>query len=44
MRGDRVIVPRADTQVRPGDSVVLFALREAVKSVERLFAVRIDYF
>lgn len=44
VRGDRVIVPRADTQVRPGDSVVLFALREAVKSVERLFAVRIDYF
>lgn len=44
VRGDQVIIPRADTRIRPQDSVVLFATRQAVKSVERLFAVRLEYF
>ncbi len=44
VRGDDVIIPRADTRIRPRDSVVLFATRQAVKSVERLFAVRLEYF
>jgi trk system potassium uptake protein TrkA len=44
VRGDQVIMPRADTRIRPQDSVVLFATRQAVKSVERLFSVRLEYF
>ena len=44
VRGDKVIMPRPDTLIRPQDSVVLFATRAAVKSVERLFAVRLEYF
>ena len=44
VRGDEVIIPRADTRIRPRDSVVLFATRQAVKAVERLFAVRLEYF
>lgn len=44
VRGDKVIMPRADTLIRPQDAVVLFATRAAVKSVERLFAVRLEYF
>ena len=31
VRGDQVIIPRADTRIRPQDSVVLFATRQAVK-------------
>ena len=37
-------MPRADTLIRPQDSVVLFAARGAAKAVERLFAVRLEYF
>jgi len=44
VRGDKVIMPRADTLIRPQDAVVLFATRPAVKAVERLFAVRLEYF
>lgn len=44
VRGDKVIMPRADTLIRPQDAVVLFATRAAVKSVERLFSVRLEYF
>ena len=44
VRGDKVIMPRADTLIRPQDAVVLFAIRAAVKSVERLFSVRLEYF
>jgi trk system potassium uptake protein len=44
VRGDKVIMPRADTLIRPQDAVVLFATRAAVKSVERLFAVRLEFF
>jgi trk system potassium uptake protein TrkA len=44
VRGDKVIMPRADTLIRPQDSVVLFAARGAAKAVERLFAVRLEYF
>ena len=44
VRGDKVIIPRADTRIQPQDSVVLFAARRAVKAVERLFSVRLEYF
>ena len=43
-RGDEVIMPRGDTIVRAGDRVVLFATYQAVKQVEKLFAVRLDFF
>ena len=33
VRGDKVIMPRADTLIRPQDAVVLFATRPAVKAV-----------
>lgn len=44
VRGDKVIIPRADMRIQPQDGVVLFAARRAVKAVERLFAVRLEYF
>lgn len=44
VRGGTVITPRGDTQLRAGDRVVLAARGEAVKRVEQLFAVRLDYF
>ena len=44
VRDDRVITPRADTVVRARDRVIVVARAAAVKKVEKLFAVRVDYF
>ncbi len=38
VRTDEIIVPGGDTQIRQGDHVVVFALQEAVKKVQKLFA------
>jgi trk system potassium uptake protein len=37
IRGDQVISPRGDDQVKAGDHVVVFALPDAIAQVERLF-------
>ena len=44
VRGNEVIIPRGSTVVRTGDQVVLFAATEAVKKVEKLFAVKLEFF
>jgi len=44
VRDGEVITPRGDTTLRTNDRVVLFAAAEAVKAVERLFAVRLEFF
>ena len=44
LRDGKIVVPRGDTLLRPGDEVVLVARSTAVKKVEQLFAVRADYF
>ncbi len=44
VRGEEVVVPRADTVIAPADRVILLARSEAIPRIERLFAVRADYF
>jgi trk system potassium uptake protein TrkA len=44
VRGREVIVPRADTVIKPHDRVVAVARADSVRRVEQLFAVRLDYF
>jgi trk system potassium uptake protein TrkA len=44
VRADEVIIPRGDTIIKPHDRIVLFATAEAVKKVEKMFAVRLEYF
>jgi len=44
LRDGEVLMPRATTVIRPGDRVVLMALKDYVKDVEQLFRVSIDYF
>lgn len=43
-RGGNVIRPDGDTKIKARDRVVLFALPEAVRDVEQLFRVSIQYF
>ena len=44
VRGDEVIIPRGDTVIRAHDHVVVFAAAAAVKKLEQLFAVRLEFF
>jgi trk system potassium uptake protein TrkA len=44
VRGNEVIIPRGDTVTRANDLVVIFARSEAVKKVEKLFAVKLEFF
>lgn len=40
----QVISPRGNTVIQPGDRVILFATADAVKKVEKMFSVRLEYF
>ena len=44
LRAGTVISPRGGTKINTGDRVVLFTTYQAVRSVEKLFAVRLDFF
>lgn len=44
IRGDEVIVPRPDTVVHVKDRVVVLAEAKAVKKIEKMFAVKLEYF
>lgn len=44
VRGGQVISPRGTTTIQVNDRVILFAASEAVKKVEKMFSVRLEYF
>lgn len=44
VRNGEVIVPRGTTVIQEDDRVVLFAKPEAVRQVEKMFSVRLEYF
>jgi trk system potassium uptake protein TrkA len=44
VRDGQVIIPRGSTVIEAKDRVVLFAAKDAVRRVEKLFSVRLEYF
>ncbi len=44
LHGDEVTVARPTTAIEAGDRVVVFAVKNAVKAVEKLFSVRLEFF
>ncbi len=44
VRDDEVIIPRGHTEVRPHDTLVMFALADQVREVEHMFRVSLEYF
>ncbi len=44
VRGDKVILPTVDTEIKAKDRVVLFALAEQVQKLQHLFRVSLEYF
>jgi trk system potassium uptake protein TrkA len=44
VRDEKVTIATGDTVLEKDDHVVLFAASDAVRDVERLFSVRLEYF
>lgn len=44
VREGEIIMPAGDSIVRPGDRMILFAIRQAVKKLEKLLTVKLDFF
>ncbi len=44
LRGDEVIIPRPQTVIQEHDRVVILAAARAVKKIEQMFAVRLEFF
>ena len=44
VRGSAVMIPRGDTVIQTHDRVIMFVLREQVKKLEKMFAVRLEFF
>lgn len=44
VRADEVIIARGDCEIEAGDRLILFVRKDAVKKVEKLFAVRLEFF
>ena len=44
LRGGELIIPRGNTQVQAHDRVIIFAMQKAVKQVEQMFRVSIEFF
>jgi trk system potassium uptake protein len=44
VRGEKVITPRSNTVLNKGDRVVIFVRPSAVREIERLFAVSLEFF
>ena len=44
VREGEIIIPRGDTVIKSGDRVIMFALADRVRQVEKMFSVGIDFF
>lgn len=44
MREGKVVIPRGTTVIKPNDRVVIFALSNAVRKVEEMFSVSLEFF
>ncbi|MBT4508984.1 TrkA C-terminal domain-containing protein, partial [Desulfobacula sp.] len=44
IREINIIIPIGDSVIKPGDSVIIFAVKAAVKKLEKLLTVKLDFF
>lgn len=44
IRKKTIIIPRGDSVIEPDDRIIIFATREAIPGVERILAVKLEYF
>ncbi len=44
IRNDLIIIPTGDTIIEPNDRIIIFAQRKAIQGVEKILAVKLEYF
>lgn len=44
IREDDIIIPSGDSVIEPGDRVIIFTLRAALPKIEKILAVKLEYF
>jgi trk system potassium uptake protein TrkA len=44
IRKDHIIIPDGDSVIEPGDRVIIFAQRKAINGIEKILAVKLEYF
>ena len=44
IRKDDVIIPSGDSVIEPDDRIIIFARREAIPKIEKILAVKLEYF
>ena len=43
IRGETIIIPDGDSVIEPDDRIIIFATRKAVRGVEKMLAVKLEY-
>jgi trk system potassium uptake protein TrkA len=44
IRGETIIVPSGESVIQPNDRVIIFARKEAIAKIEKILAVKLEYF
>ncbi len=44
MQGQNILVPSGESIIKPGDRIIIFAVRKAIPKVEAILAVKLEYF
>jgi len=44
IRDDEVIIPSGESVILPDDRVIIFARRQAIPRIEKILAVKLEYF
>ncbi len=44
IRKDQIIIPSGDSTIEPGDRIIIFAQRKAINGIEKILAVKLEYF
>ncbi len=44
IRGDEIMIPTGESVVEPDDRIILFAQRQAVKKLEKMLTVKLEFF
>ena len=44
IRGDRVMIPSGESVINPRDRIIIFAKKQAILKLDKILAIKTDYF
>jgi len=44
IRGEKIIIPTGDSIIKPDDRIIVFTARQAISEIEKILAVKLEYF